>query len=78
MTELHIIPDERTTWRIYASDALAALSEHTNATAAEFAARAHAEDCGVQRVVIHDRYHRTRVAAFSPCVRRSPIPSGSH
>jgi hypothetical protein len=74
MTELHVIPDERTTWRVYESDALAVLSEHTNATAAEFAARAHAEDRGVERVVVHDRYYRTRDAAFSPtALRRSLI-----
>ena len=56
MTEVHVIPDERTTWRVYDGDAAAPLSEHTNATEAELAARARAED----------RYHRTHGAAPTP------------
>ena len=40
MTELHVIPDERTTWRVYEAGATAALSEHTSATDAELAALA--------------------------------------
>jgi hypothetical protein len=66
MTEVHVIPDERSAWRVYETDAAAALSEHTNATDAERAARACAEDRDAQRVVVHDRYHRTHDAAPSP------------
>jgi hypothetical protein len=66
MTEVHVIPDERSAWRVYETDAAAAISEHTNATDAERAARARAEDRDAQRVVIHDRYHRTHDAAPSP------------
>ena len=66
MTELHVIPDERTTWRVYDRDATAPLSEHTNATEAELAARAHAQDRDAVRVVIHDRYNRTHDAAPAP------------
>ena len=70
MTELHVIPDERTTWRVYEAGATAPLSEHTNATDAELAAlaRAHARD--TERVVVHDRYHRTHDAAPSQAERR--------
>src|SRR4051812_23455402 len=44
MTELHVIPDERTTWRVYEEGASAPLSEHTNATDAERAALTRVED----------------------------------
>jgi len=66
MTEVHVVPDERTTWRVYDSDADAPISEHTSATEAELAARARAEDLDAERVVVHDRYHRTHDAAPSP------------
>lgn len=66
MTEVHVIPDERTTWRVYETDAAEPLSEHTSATAAELAARARALDRAVERVVVHDRYYRTQDAAPSP------------
>jgi hypothetical protein len=66
MTEVHVIPDERTTWRVYDTGAPEPVSEHTNATEAELAAKARAEDRDAQRVVVHDRYHRTHDAAPSP------------
>jgi hypothetical protein len=66
MTELHVISDERSTWRVYETDAVEALSEHTSATDAELAARARAEDRAVERVIVHDRYHRTHDTAPSP------------
>ncbi len=62
MTELHVIPDERTIWRVYEGDVPLPLSEHTNATEAVLAAHARAAD----RVVVHDRYHRTHVDDASP------------
>jgi homospermidine synthase len=65
MTELHVIPDERTTWRVYEDDASGPLSEHTNATDAEHAALMRADDRDARRVVVHDRYHRTHDAARS-------------
>jgi len=65
MTELHVIPDERTTWRVYEDGASAPLSEHTNATDAERAALIRADDRDARRVVVHDRYHRTHDAAGS-------------
>jgi hypothetical protein len=66
MTELHVVPDERAaTWRLYDTDGTATLSRHTNATDAESAARAMAKERGTNRIVIHDRYHRTHDAAES-------------
>src|SRR3954454_17108724 len=62
MTEVHVIPDERTTWRVHDGDAAAPLSEHGNATEAELAARAPTEDRNAERIVVHDRYHRTHDA----------------
>lgn len=66
MTEVHVIADERTTWRVYETDAAEPLSEHTSATAAELAARARAQDRAAERVVVHDRYHRTHDTAPAP------------
>jgi len=65
MTELHVIADERSTWRVYEDGATAPLSEHTNATDAERAALTRADDRDADRVVVHDRYHRTHDAAPS-------------
>jgi hypothetical protein len=70
MTDLHVMPDERTTWRVYGSEAPAPLSEHTNATDAELAAQARAEDHGAERVVVHDCYHRTHDVDPSPKQRQ--------
>jgi hypothetical protein len=66
MTEVHVIPDERTTWRVYDAGAEAPLSEHTNATEAELAAQARAEGRDAERVVVRDRYHRTHEVRPSP------------
>jgi Uncharacterized protein conserved in bacteria (DUF2188) len=65
MSEVHVIPDERTTWRVYDDGAAAPLSEHTNATEAQLAARTRAEERDAERVVVHDRYHRTHEAVPS-------------
>jgi hypothetical protein len=46
---------------VYVDAAAEALSEHTSETAAESAARTQARTCGAARIVIHDRYYRTRV-----------------
>ena len=55
MTEVHVIPDARSTWRVYESGTAAACSEHTSATEAELAGRARAADRQADRIVIHDR-----------------------
>jgi hypothetical protein len=68
MTEVHVIPDQRSTWRVYEIDEDSPLSEHVTATEAELAARIHAKDRDAERVVVHDRYHRTHDAA--------PLPAG--
>ena len=65
MDVVHVIRDERTTWRVYEADASVLLSEHTNATEAELVAKRLAEARGAERVVVHDRYHRTRDVAAS-------------
>jgi hypothetical protein len=44
VTEVHVIADERTTWRVYESDSAAPLSEHDTADEAELAAHAHATE----------------------------------
>ena len=75
MTELHVIPDEYTaTWRVCRSDAPAPLSRHTNATEAELAAQAWAEQFAAERVLVHDCYHRTH--ELTP--QRSLTGSGAH
>jgi hypothetical protein len=66
MTEVHVIPDDRSTWRVYDADTAVPLSEHTNATEAELAARAHAQERDLERVVVHDRYNRMHDAARPP------------
>jgi hypothetical protein len=67
MTDVHVVPDERTTiWRVYDAGAREPVSEHTNATEAELAAKARADERDAQRVVVHDLYHRSHDAAPSP------------
>jgi hypothetical protein len=62
--ELHVIPVPRAgTWALFADSV--ALSEHTTETAAESAARAEALRRGCERIVVHDRYHRTRAKALA-------------
>jgi hypothetical protein len=51
---------------VYVDAATVALSEHTSETAAESAAQMQARTCGASRIVIHDRYFRTRVGAATP------------
>ena len=44
------------------AESAAPLSEHDTANEAELAAQAHAADHDADRVVVHDRYHRTHDA----------------
>jgi hypothetical protein len=72
VAEVHVVPDDRTaTWRVQDPDAAAPVSEHTNATEAELAARAHADVRGAERIVVHDRYHRTYDGAPAPAQLRA-------
>jgi hypothetical protein len=66
MTEVHVIPDDRNTWRVYDAREAKPVSQHTNATDAELAAVARATDRDEARIVVHDRYHRTHDVAASP------------
>ena len=66
MSEVRVVADQRSTWRVYDAGVPVAVSEHSNATEAEFAARERAEDLGADRVVVHDRYHRTHDALAWP------------
>jgi hypothetical protein len=66
MSEVRVVADQRSTWRVYDAGVPVAVSEHSNATEAEFAARERAEDLGADRVVVYDRYHRTHDALAWP------------
>jgi hypothetical protein len=66
MTELHVAPDAPTTWRVYQADEGVPLSQHTSATEAELAAQVWAEERGADRIVVHDRYHRTHDVGPAP------------
>jgi hypothetical protein len=61
-----VCPSAHNRARVDDAGAPVAVSEHTNATEAEFAARERAEGLGADRVVVHDRYHRTRDALAWP------------
>jgi anti-sigma regulatory factor (Ser/Thr protein kinase) len=64
--EVHVVPQARAaTWSVYADAGGSALSEHTSETAAESAARAQALLRGAERIVVHDRYHRTRTGVLT-------------
>ena len=65
MSDLHVVSDDRTTWRLYDGQHREPLSEHSSATDAMLAAQARAQDRGGERVVVHDRYHRTHDADAS-------------
>ena len=61
MPDLHVIPDERkATWRVQDDEHGEPRSEHVTVTDAESAARRQAEVDDVERIIIHDRYARTR------------------
>jgi hypothetical protein len=60
MTVLHVVPDERGTWRVLDDAAHEPLSEHVSATQAEAAALRLADERGADAVLVHDRYHRCR------------------
>lgn len=61
MRDLHVAPDERkATWRIQDGEHEEPRSEHATATDAESAERRQAEIDQVERIIIHDRYARTR------------------
>jgi len=58
---VHVIPVDRTAmWRVQDGASRATISEHVSETDAERAACVRARARGVDRIVVHDRYHRTR------------------
>jgi hypothetical protein len=64
--EVRVMPEPRAgTWSVHL-DADSALSEHTSETAAEAAARAQAALHDCTRIVVHDRYFRTRSMSLRP------------
>ena len=65
VADLHVVPNERAgTWNVYDARIARAMSEHSTETEAEAAARVSARVRGGRRIVIHDRYHRTRETMF--------------
>jgi hypothetical protein len=59
--EIHVVPVPRAgTWVLFLGSDAGAVSEHSTETAAESAAREEARRRGCTRIVVHDRYHRTR------------------
>jgi hypothetical protein len=62
--EVHVIPVDRTgMWRVQDGEPRATISEHLSENDAERAARIRARARGLERIVVHDRYHRTRELA---------------
>jgi hypothetical protein len=61
MPELHVVPDARkATWQVRLGRHAQPQSEHATVTEAESAARRQAERRDVDRIIISDRYSRTR------------------
>ena len=60
--EVHVVPEPRAgSWSVYLDPLAPALSKHPSQTDAEAAARAHATLGNCRRIVVHDRYFRTRL-----------------
>jgi hypothetical protein len=77
MPELHVVPDGRGKWRVQHDAVAGALSEHPSATDAECAAWWHAASRGTERIVVHDRYNRTRPPIPPPRTRAPRRGDGS-
>jgi hypothetical protein len=64
---VHVAPVGRTAkWRVHDGDPSEPASEHASTTDAEAAAYSRATQRGAHRIVIHDRYHRTRLIDPEP------------
>lgn len=73
--EVRVVPEPRAgTWSVYLDAMDTALSQHDSQTAAEEAARVHAALHACRRIVVHDRYFRTRSLAVRG---RSDQPAGT-
>ncbi len=62
MSMLHVVADLRGEWGVFEDASRRPLSVHRSATEAEFVAWDLAKDRGSERIVVHDRYGRTRGA----------------
>ena len=71
MTMLHVVADVRGEWGVFEDGSRRPLSLHPSATEAEFVAWGHAGDRGSERIVVHDRYGRTRAAVGARHARRT-------
>jgi Uncharacterized protein conserved in bacteria (DUF2188) len=72
MSMLHVVADVRGEWGVFEDASRRPLSVHPSATEAEFVAWGHAKDRGSERILVHDRYGRTRAAvgACASAVKR--------
>jgi hypothetical protein len=65
--EVHVVPVGLTAkWRVHDGDPSEPASEHLSTTDAEAAAYSRAVERGADRIVMHDRYHRTRLIDPEP------------
>ena len=62
MSMLHVVADVRGEWGVFEDASRRPLSVHRSATEAEFVAWGHAKDRDSERILVHDRYGRTRPA----------------
>jgi hypothetical protein len=70
---IEILPDERGTWRVVDDSTAGVFSRHPSASDAEAAAQHYADVMDADEIVVHDRYHRTRVFRRKPS---GPATSG--
>jgi hypothetical protein len=64
MSIIHVIPDDRGTWRVQREGARDPVSKHGSATDAERAAVRHAKQTGTPDVTVHARYGRLHHARW--------------
>ena len=55
---LHVVADERGSWRVIDEATATVLSEHDSTTAAEIAAQLLAKAASADAILVHDRYNR--------------------
>jgi hypothetical protein len=58
MLSLHVVPDERGSWRVIDEATATVLSEQASTTAAEIAAQSLAKAASADAILVHDRYNR--------------------
>jgi hypothetical protein len=59
---IHVLPLASGAWKVRVADDETTATEHPNASIAERQARRRADALGIELVLIHDRYQRTRAA----------------